>query len=77
MKMGIILEINNPVLSTTIRQVLEGIKGINIIYITIRNNIKLYIVDEEEIKNISKKEYSIGKCNTPRTHHTLGDDHEN
>jgi len=45
--LGIILTIDNPVLANNIKQILDNLDGVRVIYVTIRNNKKLYIVDEE------------------------------
>ena len=44
---GIILTVKNPSEASDIKQILDNIDGIKVIYITIRNNKKLYIIDEE------------------------------
>ena len=44
---GIILTVDNPILVINIKNFLNKIDGVKVIYITIRNNKKLYIVDEE------------------------------
>ena len=46
---GLILNVENPVIVTIVKQALESIDGVRIIYITIRNDKKLYIVDQEGV----------------------------
>ncbi len=45
---GIILTVENPLLISEIQQALSQIPGIAVIYITNRNDKKLYVVDETE-----------------------------
>lgn len=47
---GIILNVDNPVIVTIIKQALSNIDGVRIIYVTIRNDKKLYVVDQEGLQ---------------------------
>lgn len=44
---GIIINVDNPILVSTIKKTISSLDGVKIIYVTIRNDKKLYIVDQE------------------------------
>lgn len=45
---GVILSVDNPILVDEIKKILSKVPGVKIIYVTIRNDKKLYVVDSSE-----------------------------
>jgi len=54
---GIILSVENPLLINEIQTLLKQIPGVNLIYITNRNDKKLYVIDEIEFNSFKGGNY--------------------
>lgn len=49
---GLILTVENPLLVEEIRTLLQQMPGVRIIYTTIRNDKKLYVIDSSEFEKL-------------------------